>query len=82
MKNQFAKLFEFKNHQVLLTKDYDCDENGADEFLMNVSTALDSVQPAMKLSYKTEGERDAQFEKYTRESAKKFLDQMKKALEN
>lgn len=82
MKNQFVKLFEFKEHQVLLAKDYDTNDNNEDEFIMTMTTALDSVQPSMNAIYNSEEKRDEEFEKYNRDSAEKFLKQMRKALEN
>jgi hypothetical protein len=82
MKNQFAKLFELDNHQVLVTKNYDQDETGKDVFLMEVSTSLNSIQPTMKAHYPTEEKRDQQFEKYDKHNAQKFLEHMLLTLES
>jgi hypothetical protein len=82
MKNTFAKLFDLGEHQVLLEKDFNLDKNGKDEFIMKITTSLDEVKSSIKANYFSEQKRDEQFEKYSKDNAQNFLDQMILTLEN
>ena len=71
MKTHFAKIFEFENHQVLVTKD-----DSDDGFEVVQATDLGTMCPLMKVGFKTEKMRDKYFNEYDEKIAKHFLDEM------
>lgn len=74
MKNEkilkFAKVFEIDTNQVLITKEFD--END-DTYLLKQTTEFDEVTPAMSMGFDTEEKRDKAFEDYNEENAQMFL---------
>lgn len=72
MKNKFAKLFEFEENQVLVTKhDEEREEN---EFKVIQTTHCEGLEIAMAVGFDDEAKRDAYFEKYEEKIAIEFLD--------
>jgi hypothetical protein len=67
---KFAKLFEIDNNQILITKDYDYDE---DVYLLKQRTSFDEVDPSMSMSFDSEEKRDNAFNDYNQDNAQKFL---------
>ena len=53
--NKFARLFELEDHQVLLMKDYDDEE---EKFYVSQTTWIDSISYSMRLGMKNEESRD------------------------
>jgi hypothetical protein len=72
----FAKLFELKYHQVLITK-----EDTEDEFNVAQQTDLGNVQPKLSLCFDVEKKRDKCFNDYNQENAEKFISVIKSMLE-
>lgn len=68
--DKFARLFELENHQVLLMKDYDYEE---ETFYVSQITWIDNISYSMKLGMKNEESRDKYFDKYSEEEAKRYL---------
>lgn len=62
--NKFARLFELEDHQVLLMKDYDDEE---EKFYVSQTTWIDSISYSMRLGMKNEESRDKYFDKYNEE---------------
>lgn len=73
MKNQFAKLFDLEDHQVLITKDEDED---AKEFSITQTTQIDGCDPSASLFFTNQDIRDSAFDSYNKEAAQRFLDSM------
>lgn len=72
MKNKFAKLFEFEDNQVLVTKH---DEEGEEnEFKVIQTTHCEGLQIDMAVGFDDEEKRDNYFEKYEKSRAIGFLD--------
>lgn len=71
MKNKFAKLFEFKECQVLVTKDFE--ENAETEFKIVQTTHCNHVVIDLALGFDDEEKRDSVFEKYGKKEASEFL---------
>lgn len=67
--SKFAKIIDVEGSQVLVTKDYDTDEEA---FLLNVRTDVDGVSMIMGMGFETEERRDEGFDLYGEEDAKKF----------
>jgi hypothetical protein len=68
--NVFARLFVVGDQQVLITKEYDEEENG---FHLLQRTEYDSVSPTLKVGFKTEEECDKHLEDYNQEDAISFI---------
>lgn len=68
--NKFARLFELDDHQVLLMKDYEDEE---EKFYVSQTTWIDSISYSMRLGMKNEESRDKYFDKYNEEEAKRYL---------
>lgn len=68
--NKFARLFELDDHQVLLMKDYDDEE---EKFYVSQTTWIDSISYSMRLGMKNEESRDKYFDKYNEEEAKRYV---------
>jgi len=79
MKLTFAKLFELKNHQVLITKEYEYDGK-VDTFKLVQTTDLKDVRPSIGLGFDDEKKRDEAFDNYTEKDANNFLKTIKKML--
>ena len=78
MKNTFAKLFELKNHQVVLYKDFNSEE---DEYNIHVISQLQSgVMMSTKLSYKDENDRDKFFNSLSESDADQLLNKFLKMI--
>lgn len=78
--NQFAKLFEVKEHQVLITLKYS--EETEEDFL-KVETQIGGVTASIQLEgFKTEASAKDGLEKYNQEKAEEFFDAMNQLLTN
>lgn len=71
MKEVNFRIIELPTHQVLLTKDFDEDE---DNPLLIITFFLDGVRVNQKLGYDNESKRDEMFDKVTAEQVQKTLD--------
>lgn len=71
MKNKFAKLFEFEENQVLVTK-LD-DEDSEKEFKLIQTTQNDIGKIDLAVGFDDEEKRDAYFDEYGEEIAIEFL---------
>ena len=72
MKQVNFRIIELPTHQVLLTKDFDDDEESKP--LLTITFFLEGVKVNQKLGYYDEAKRDEMFEKVTDEQAQKTLD--------
>ena len=72
MKQVNFRIIELPTHQVLLTKDFDDDEESKP--LLTITFFLEGVKANQKLGYYDEAKRDEMFEKVTDEQAQKTLD--------
>jgi|VirMetMinimDraft_7_1064189.scaffolds.fasta_scaffold89366_2 hypothetical protein len=70
---QFAKLFQVDDKQVLITKIFE-----DDIFSIKQQTSLEEVIPIITLSFNDEEERDFDFDGYNQEVAEDFI----KTIEN
>ena len=68
--NKFARLFELADHQVLLMKDYDDEE---EKFYVSQTTWIDNISYSMRLGMNNEESLDKYFDKYNEEEAKCYL---------
>lgn len=68
--NKFARLFELADHQVLLMKDYDDEE---EKFYVSQTTWIDNISYSMRLGMNNEESLDKFFDKYNEEEAKCYL---------
>ena len=68
MKNLHFRIIELESHQVLLTKDFDNEQDDA-HYLIAISFFLDWGKASLKLNYKTEKARDEVFNKITEKEA-------------
>ncbi len=73
MKEVKFRIIELPTHQVLLTKDFD-NENDDAGLLLVITIFLDGVKINLKLNYKDEDVRDRLFDEMTEEKAQGFLD--------
>jgi len=71
MKEVNFRIIELPTHQVLLTKDFDEDD---DNPLLIITFFLDGVRVNQKLGYDNESKRDEMFDKVTAEQVQKTLD--------
>lgn len=72
MKEVNFRIIELPTHQVLLTKDFDDDEEGSP--LLTVTFFLEGVKVRQKLGYSDEEKRDKIFVDFTDENAQTMLD--------
>ncbi len=72
MKKVDFRIIELPTHQVLLTKDFDDDEESKP--LLTITFFLDGVKVNQKLGYDDEAKRDEVFDKVTEEQVQKTLD--------
>ena len=71
MKEVNFRLIELPTHQVLLTKDFDEDEESSP--LLTVTFFLDGVKVSQKIGYSEEEKRDKIFNDFTDEQAQTML---------
>jgi hypothetical protein len=72
MKEVNFRIIELPTHQVLLTKDFDDDEESIP--LLTITFFLEGVKVDQKLGYYDEAKRDEMFDKVTAEQVQKTLD--------
>ena len=72
MKKVDFRIIELPTHQVLLTKDFDDDEESKP--LLTIIFFLEGVKINQKLGYDDEAKRDEMFDKVTHEQVQKTLD--------
>lgn len=72
MKQVNFRIIELPTHQVLLTKDFDDDEESKP--LLTITFFLEGVKVNQKLGYDDEAKRDEMFDKVTDEQIQKTLD--------
>jgi hypothetical protein len=72
MKQVNFRIIELPTHQVLLTKDFDDDEESKP--LLTITFFLEGVKVNQKLGYDDEAKRDEMFNKVTNEQVQKTLD--------
>ena len=80
MKTIHFRIIELPNYQVLLTKDFDNEQDDA-SFLAVISFFLENVKVELKLNYKTEEKRDNIFDSITAEQVQKTVDNAKQNME-
>ena len=80
MKTIHFRIIELPNYQVLLTKDFDNEQQDA-TFLAVISFFLENVKVELKLNYKTEEKRDNIFNSITSEQVQKTVDNAKQNME-
>jgi hypothetical protein len=66
------RIIELPTHQVLLTKDFDDDEESTP--LLTIEFFIEGVKCKQSLSYSTEEDRDKVFETITDEQSQSILD--------
>lgn len=71
MKQVNFRIIELPTHQVLLTKDFDDDEESKP--LLTITFFLEGVKVNQKLGYDDEAKRDEMFDKVTDEQVQKTL---------
>lgn len=76
-KLKFSKLFEVGDYQVLITKNYEAEE---EMFTVSQTTELEDCRPSLSLGFEKEKDCDKCFEDYNSKNAKKFLQQVKTML--
>ena len=70
MKNEFAKLFNFEEHQVIVFKRTNTDD---ETFEVVRITAVEDALAESALGFKVESKRDEVFENFNSENANEFL---------
>ena len=80
MKTIHFRIIELPNYQILLTKDFDNEQDDA-SFLAVISFFLENVKVELKLNYKTEEKRDNIFDSITAEQVQKTVDNAKQNME-
>lgn len=78
MKEVHFRIFELQSHQVLITKDFDDDEDSKP--LITVTFFLDNVKVTQKAGYANEEDRDKNFIAFNDEKAQIFLNATMKML--
>jgi len=73
MKTINFRIIELPTHQVLITKDFDNEQDDA-EFLVVISFFLDGVKADLKLNYSSEEKRDNIFDNISSEQVQKTVD--------
>lgn len=66
------KIINLKTHQILLTKDFDEDEDSTP--ILTIVLFLEGVKVIQKLSFKNENDLDNAFEIFTNKDAQEMLD--------
>lgn len=72
MQNTFAKLFDFEESQVLVTKHFE--ENVENGFKLIQTTHCENVVIDLEITFNDEGERDSLFVTYGKAEATNFLE--------
>jgi len=72
-KEQFTKIFELEDYQVLITKEYGKNENGEDIFVIRQKISNYDQIFSFISSFYDKDQRDKYFEEYNQDSAKKFI---------
>jgi hypothetical protein len=67
MKNEFAKLFEIEDHQILIMKD-----ETEDGYEIKQIVDFEEVRPIMSIGFDSEEKCNECFNKYGKEEAEKF----------
>ncbi len=67
---KFARIFDFNDGQVLITKE----EDDTDSFAVVQAVDSEEFRPAITVNFKSEESRDKYFEEYNDENARAFLD--------
>lgn len=80
MKDIFFKIIELPNHQVLVAKDFDQEDDDAP--VVAVTFHLDGVKVTQKFGYAEEAKRDAAFEQFTDKDAQSIIDGMLSLMES
>jgi len=80
MQNTFAKLFDFEESQVLVTKHFE--ENVENGFKLLQTTHCENVVIDLGVCFNDEGERDALFANYGKAEASNFLELVDKISNN
>ena len=73
MKVTNFRIIELESHQVLLTKDFDNEQDDA-HYLIAISFFLDWGKASLKLSYSKEKMRNDMFEKINKKEAQGMVD--------
>ena len=73
MKTTHFRIIELPTHQVLLTKDFDNEQDDA-SFLTVISFFLENVKVDLKLNYKSEEKRDNIFNSISADQVQKSVD--------
>lgn len=73
----FAKIFELDEHQVLITKEYEPED---DSFKVVQTTDFEDVRPAVAWVFKDESVRDKCFDDYKESQAKEFVKSIQEML--
>lgn len=71
-KETFAKLFEFPEQQVLVTKDFSDDENA----IIRITTQINQVEQCVSMSFKRYDDMEKAFDEYDAVKAEKFVNTM------
>lgn len=79
MKSIFAKIIELKDYQVLVTKEYEPEE---DIYKVVMKTSFEDFEPEMKMGFKSQESCDKYFEKFDETDAELFISDMKSVMED
>lgn len=72
----FAKLFQVEDMQVLITKDFE-----EDTATIREQTDFVDIRPSLTFGFESEEDRDEAFENYGQEQAESFIKTIKKIIE-
>lgn len=75
---RFAKILEVDNHQILVVKEYDGEENS---YKVNQTTEKNGMRITMAFGFTDKNACDDCFSKYSDENARKFLENLTSLLE-
>lgn len=73
MKHEFAKLFIVDDHQVLITKEYDTED---ERYLLKVESQHEGCSFAARMGYNSLEDRDRHFEKQDQNHVEKIYNSM------
>ena len=76
-KLKFAKIFELGDYQVLITKEYEPED---DSFKVVQTTDLEKCRPSLSLGFEKEEKCTECFDNYNEENAQRFLTQIQSML--